>query len=29
MDEKLEIAVNDVNFKQEVLESDVPVLVDF
>ncbi len=29
MDGKLEIMVNDTNFKQEVLESDVPVLVDF
>ena len=25
----MEIKVNDVNFKQEVLESDIPVLVDF
>ena len=24
-----EIAVNDTNFKQEVLEADIPVLVDF
>ena len=29
MDEKFEIMVNDENFKQEVLEADVPVLVDF
>ena len=26
---KMEINVNDVNFEQEVLESDIPVLVDF
>ncbi|MFH1507193.1 MAG: thioredoxin domain-containing protein, partial [Candidatus Omnitrophota bacterium] len=25
----MEITVNDANFKQEVLDSDVPVLVDF
>jgi len=25
----MEINTNDANFKQEVLESDVPVLVDF
>ena len=25
----MEININDANFKQEVLESDVPVLVDF
>ncbi len=25
----MEIKVNDKNFKQEVLESDLPVLVDF
>jgi len=25
----MEIQLNDSNFKQEVLESDVPVLVDF
>jgi len=25
----VEIKVNDTNFKQEVLESDIPVLVDF
>jgi len=25
----MEIKVDDTNFKQEVLESDVPVLVDF
>jgi len=25
----VEIKANDVNFKQEVLESDIPVLVDF
>ena len=25
----MEIQVNDANFKQEVLESEVPVLVDF
>jgi len=25
----MEIKVNDENFKQEVLESDIPVLVDF
>ena len=25
----MEIKVNDANFKQEVLESDIPVLVDF
>ena len=25
----MEIILNDVNFKQEVLESDIPVLVDF
>ena len=24
----MEIKVNDVNFEQEVLESDIPVLVD-
>jgi len=29
MDNKLEINVNDDNFQQEVLESEVPVLVDF
>ncbi|MEA3490110.1 MAG: thioredoxin [Candidatus Omnitrophota bacterium] len=29
MEEKVEIAVNDDNFRQEVLESGVPVLVDF
>jgi len=29
MDEKFEIAVNDANFKDEVLNSDLPVLVDF
>ena len=29
MSEDLEIAVNDNNFKQEVLESSLPVLVDF
>ena len=29
MEEKLEITVNDENFKQEVLESELPVLVDF
>lgn len=29
MDEKVEIIVNDENFKQEVLESELPVLVDF
>lgn len=29
MDEKLEVMVNDENFKQEVLEAEVPVLVDF
>jgi len=28
-DEKMEVEVNDANFKQEVLESGVPVLVDF
>ena len=27
--EKIEIKVTDANFKQEVLESDIPVLVDF
>ena len=26
---KMENSVNDSNFKQEVLESDIPVLVDF
>jgi len=26
---KMEINVNDVNFEQEVLKSDIPVLVDF
>ena len=26
---KMEISVNDVNFEKEVLESDIPVLVDF
>jgi len=25
----MEVQVNDSNFKQEVLESDIPVLVDF
>ena len=25
----MEIKANDTNFKQEVLESDIPVLVDF
>ncbi len=25
----MEIIVNDTNFKQEVLESEIPVLVDF
>jgi len=25
----MEVNVNDANFKQEVLESDLPVLVDF
>ncbi|MBL7081944.1 MAG: thioredoxin [Candidatus Omnitrophica bacterium] len=25
----MEVQVNDANFKQEVLESDIPVLVDF
>lgn len=25
----MEVQVNDFNFKQEVLESDIPVLVDF
>ena len=25
----MEIKVNDLNFKQEVLESDIPALVDF
>lgn len=25
----MEISVNDENFKQEVLESDIPALVDF
>ena len=25
----MEVKVNDANFKQEVLESDIPVLVDF
>jgi len=25
----VEVKVNDANFKQEVLESDIPVLVDF
>ena len=29
MDEKFEIAVNDGNFEQEVINSDIPVLVDF
>ncbi len=29
MSEELEIKVNDENFKQEVLESELPVLVDF
>lgn len=29
MSESLEIAVNDNNFKQEVLDSSLPVLVDF
>ncbi len=29
MGEKLEIVLNDENFRQEVLESDSPVLVDF
>ena len=26
---KMEINLNDVNFEQEVLKSDIPVLVDF
>ena len=26
---KMEINVNDINFEQEVLKSDIPVLVDF
>lgn len=25
----MEVAVNDTNFKREVLESDIPALVDF
>jgi thioredoxin 1 len=29
MSGEFEIKVNDGNFKQEVLESDIPVLVDF
>ncbi|MFH1836740.1 MAG: thioredoxin [Candidatus Omnitrophota bacterium] len=29
MEEKLEISVNDSNFKKEVIESPFPVLVDF
>lgn len=29
MNDKLEVTVNDDNFKQEVLESASPVLVDF
>ena len=29
MSESLEIAVNDNNFKQEVLDESLPVLVDF
>lgn len=29
MSGEFEINVNDSNFKQEVLESDIPVLVDF
>ena len=29
MDERLEITVSDDNFKEEVLESSLPVLVDF
>ena len=28
-DEKMEVKVNDANFKEEVLESDIPALVDF
>ncbi|NQT32855.1 MAG: thioredoxin [Candidatus Omnitrophica bacterium] len=29
MENSYEVAVNDANFQKEVLESDVPVLVDF
>jgi len=29
MGDKLEVTVNDGNFQQEVLNSDLPVLVDF
>lgn len=29
MGNTLEVVVNDGNFKQEVLEADIPVLVDF
>jgi len=29
MEQKLEITVNDGNFQQEVIESELPVLVDF
>ncbi|MFH1394717.1 MAG: thioredoxin [Candidatus Omnitrophota bacterium] len=29
MEENMEIIVNDANFEQEVLQSKVPVLVDF
>ena len=28
-DVKMEVTVNDANFKKEVLESDIPALVDF
>ena len=28
-DEKIEVKVNDANFKEEVLDSDIPALVDF
>jgi thioredoxin 1 len=28
-EEKMEVAVDDVNFKEEVLNSDIPALVDF